>query len=329
MDVREVLIQIDDRIRLVSAVLSLTSWPEQEQRCRRFRPHVHARSTSQKLGALAGHPAVVTLQRLLDESVPLEVIYAYALHPETSAPVSGVGRDMADRWHEGLDDFFQAAGLASFWDEQSDLWQQAVQEAQRSIEETSLYRFLRRFVGPFHHSLIVMPNISYPADVVLGIRTDGALICLVPPRAAWGDNEPWPFDDDAGYLYTGMVTGFARLLLRSTADAWDRAACERLLHDGIWLGSECVLEPNSIQQLVDWLTCGLVALYLEETLGPQEAKAYLLFEQRARGSTPLSSAVDVLNHYLAVRAQDAQLTLASYLSQVAVCCGDTQSDAAR
>ena len=58
-----------------------------------------------------------------------------------------------------------------------------------------------------------------------------------------------------------------------------------------------------------------VALFLEQAIGPREAEAYLLMENRLHGLTILPSVVSVLKRYLADCDQGQYHELADYLPQ--------------
>ncbi len=203
-------IRIDDRVRLMSALLSITHWPEAEQARKRHRAHVHARSTTKRVAPQADHPALHTLQTLLDQGIPLEGIYSYALNlswPELTLvnPLPWA----PPHWDEQLKDFYAKANLAGWWAEEKDAWARAQEQIGKVIDGKDFESFFKPFVGDVTEQLILMPNISYPSDTEIGVRLEGQLFCIIPPRIAWGDNEPWPFDDDAGHIFRGFSPNMA------------------------------------------------------------------------------------------------------------------------
>ena len=58
---------------------------------------------------------------------------------------------------------------------------------------------------------------------------------------------------------------------------------------------------------------GAVAIFLEQTIGPQEAKAYILMENKMHGVTILPGVVSVLKRYLAEQQEGRYEQLSDYL----------------
>ncbi len=299
MTSRTLQILIDDRARLMSTVLSVTHWPEVEQARKRHRAHVHARNTTRRVMSQSTHPAVHTLQSLLDQNTPLEAIYTYALNlswpgliPQAALPWAPL------HWNEQLKDFYEQAALAGWWDEEKESWQKAFEQINKVMGTANLYDFFKPFTGPVTEQLMLMPNISYPSDQEVGVRLEGALFCLIPPRIAWGDNEPWPFDEDAAHVFRGMVTEFGRLLMVSYLR--QKAAEVAPLTSTPLPVSKPFREahPTWGDQFTGLFVAGAVAIFLEQTLGAKEAEAYILMENRLHGLTILPGVVSVLKRYL-------------------------------
>src|SRR5258707_186358 len=79
MDKRQVVIRVDDRVRLMSAVLAATNYPEKSQERKKHGTHLHARGTRKVVAEYTHHPAVSAMQILLDQNIPLASMYSYAL----------------------------------------------------------------------------------------------------------------------------------------------------------------------------------------------------------------------------------------------------------
>jgi len=71
--------------------------------------------------------------------------------------------------------------------------------------------------------------------------------------------------------------------------------------------------PTWADQFTSLFVGGAVAIFLEQALGVQEAKAYILMEHRVNGMTSLPSVVSVLKRYLADHDQGRYEQLADYL----------------
>jgi hypothetical protein len=299
MTARAIQLRVDDRVRLMSAVLSATNWPEVEQSHRRYRAHVHARNTARRARAYADHPAVHTLQTLLDQETPLEGIYTFALSLswpdlalQTPPPWS------PPHWEEQLGDFHAQTDLAGWWAEEGELWQRAHEQTAKVLAQADLYTFFKPFVGEVAEQLVLMPNISYPTESEIGVRLAQELHCIAPPRIAWGDNEPWPFDDDPGHIFRGALTEYGRLLMVSYLRQYTKEIAE-LTRRALPVSDDFRrTHPTWSDQLTGLFVMGAVALFLEQAVGPQEVKAYILMENRVHGVTMLPGVISVLKRYL-------------------------------
>lgn len=314
MTSRTMQVHIDDRARLLSAVLSATSWPEIEQRRNRHRAHAHARGTARRVAALVEHPAVRTLQSLLDAGISLEKLYTYALNLSWPGFSMDGGFAWAPAgWNEQLGDFYLSAGLAEWWDQEDILWQRAAEQMAKVVSAAALAHFFEPFVGPVRFTLAVMPNISYPSDSEIGLRLPGALVCIMPPRIAWGDNEPWPFDDDPAYVFRGLAAEYGRLLmlgyLREHA-AETRLASLAPLPVGRAFRAQ---HPTWAEQFARLFAMGAAAIFLERAISYQEAQAYVLMESRVHGAAMLPGVVSVLKRYLAAYDEGRYTRFADYL----------------
>lgn len=308
-------VRIDDRVRLMSALLSITDWPSQEQARKRHRAHVHARNTAKRVAHLSEQPAVETLQNLLNQGTPIEAIYTYAL--TLTWPDMGLKAPIhwsPLHWNEQLGDFFVKADLAGWWSEEKEVWQRAEQQIGGIVRQADLQGFFRPFVGNINEQLVLMPNISYPSDIEIGVRVDSELVCIVPPRIAWGDNEPWPFDEDQAHVFRSIVSEFGRLLmvayLRQNAAAVAPVAAKPLPV------SEKFRETHTTwsDQFTGLFVMGAVALFLEQMIGEKESKAYNLMENRLHGITIIPGVVSVLKRYLSEHEEGRYKEMADFLS---------------
>lgn len=314
MTFQPVTVSIDDRARLISAVLAATDWPDREQQRGRHRAHIHARSTARRVEALAHHPAATTLPRLLNNHTSLEAIYAFALSlswPELEP--GNVPAWVPDGWSAQLANFMQQAALEAWWDEERAVWQAAYAQTLTITDGLDFPSFLEPFIGPVRDKLLLMPNICYPSDIEIGVRLDGQLFCLIPPRISWGDNEPWPFDEDGTHIIRGALSQYARLLITT------------YLHRHAATLAPAVLEPLPVTddfraryptwnaQFTALFEAAAVALFLQQTYGAPEAKAYILMENKMNGLRLLSSMVTVLQRYLADYDAGRYTELADYL----------------
>ena len=78
---------------------------------------------------------------------------------------------------------------------------------------SSLSRSSSRTLGEIKERLVFIPNICYPTDHELGLRIGSDLVCIAPPRLAWGDSPPWPYDEDPAHIYRAALGQYGRLLM--------------------------------------------------------------------------------------------------------------------
>lgn len=307
-------VRIDDRARLMSAVLGATNLPDKAQDIKGHRPHVHARHTTQRVSEYASHPAVAIAQDLLNKNAPLEALFTYALKltwPDMEDTLNPPW--VPNDWNKHLQDFYQKTKLEEWWQAETDHWQKARHDSEKLLTQVNFYEFLQPFLGEIVETLVFMPNISYPSERSVGLRVGSELNCIAPPRIAWGDNPPWPFDEDPGHLYTEALSVYARLLMLS------------YLRQHAQLVAPVAQKPLPVSQkfrelhrtwgdqFVELFSVGAVALFLEQSVNLQEAKAYVLMQNKAQGLKILPGVVSVLRRYLNEHADGKYETFINYL----------------
>jgi hypothetical protein len=300
----DVIVRIDDRLRLMSAVLAATNWPEQSQKRQPHGTHAHARATRKYLGDHLNHPAVRSLQGLLDQGAPLEAMFTFALclsWPGLELQIDVLPGWVPPRWIMELRDFCQVTDLAGWWQREDAAWNKSLHESVRIFTNITFKPFLRPFIGDVHEQLVFVPNISYPTDQEIGVRIGGELLCIAAPRLAWGDSPPWPFDEDPAHVYRAALSQFGRLLiiayLRRHADRLAEAA-KNPIPVGDQFGA---LYPTWEEQFVALWVSAAVAIFLEDYVSAAEAKAYVLIARKAQGMTILPGTISVLRRYLGER----------------------------
>src|SRR5688572_8482325 len=120
---RIVDVRIDDRARLMSALLAATNWADKAQQRVGHRPHAHARRTTQWVAHLKDHPAVTNLQSLLDKHAPLEAVYTYIMrlsYPDLQS--SETTPWLPEGWQDQIRDFRDKANLAELWEQDDKYW---------------------------------------------------------------------------------------------------------------------------------------------------------------------------------------------------------------
>ncbi len=311
---RRAEVRIDNRVRLLSAVLAVSRWPEEEQARKPHGTHAHARGTRKALGDYMEHPAIRTLQTLLDRGAPLEALYTYIMTLpwpglESARPPAWVPAG----WHKQLWHLYQVSNLAAWWEEEQHSWSEARSTAENVLKDIDFHTFLETFIGPVHQKLAFVPNISYPTDTEIGVRVHGELCCIVPPRIAWGDNPPWPFDEDPAHVYRAALTQYGRLLvlgyLSQYPDDVKKISSQKLPINAQFASKY----PTFNERFVALFMVGAVGVFLEQSLGESEAKAYVLMQKRVEGLEVLPGMVSVLHRYLDGRKAGRWRELRGYL----------------
>ncbi|NDJ86311.1 MAG: hypothetical protein GYB66_10525 [Chloroflexi bacterium] len=310
MGEKKLQVRIDDRVRLMSAVLAATKWPEREK----HRPHQHARNTVKLVADFSHHPGVSGAQVLLDQGAPLEAFYTYAL--KLSWPGlenSQVPRWVPPNWNTHLKNFYEATKLEELWQAEHTEWQKARQESEDVLGKVDFYAFLKPFVGDVVEQLVFMPNISYPITRSIGVRIGGELVAIAPPREAWGDNPPWPFSEDPSHVYSASLSEYIRLLmlsyLRQNAEAVAPIAQKPLPVSDQFKEAY----PNWGDQFTEVFVSGAVALFLEQAVSKSEAEAYVLMQHKAKGLNIVPGVVSVLRRYLRDYADNKYETFIKYM----------------
>lgn len=301
-----IIIELDDRIRLMSAALAGTNYPETAQSRKRHHAHAHARATRKVLADkdLLQHPAVLSLQQLLDQGAPMEAAFTLVMQLQWPGLVSpALPRWVPADWPAQLMDLYEKADLAGFWTETASIWEAAKMQSETAFASVQFKEFLAPFLGDIEEELVFIPNICYPADTEVGIRAGNRLIAICPPPQAWGDSPPWPYDDESMLTttYRAALTQYGRLLLlaylRNHAEKVAEATRKSLPVSEQFQA----MNPSWEEQFIALFTAAAVAIYLEDFVNAAEARAYVLFEKKARGMSILPGTISVLRRYLQER----------------------------
>jgi hypothetical protein len=304
MSKSDVAVRLDNRLRFMSAVLAATRWPEESQQRQPHGTHAHARATRKFLHDFMDHPAVQSMQLLLDQGAPLEAMLTFGLYlswPALELEIDVLPGWVPPRWIMELRDFKQLTEIEAWWAQEDSVWEKSQQESERMFAEAAFKPFLEPFVGEVKEDLVFVPNISYPTDQEIGLRVEHELICVTAPRLAWGDSAPWPFDEDPAHVYRAALSQFGRLLLHKYLHRNAKRLAEAA-KTPLPVGDEFVaLYPSWEEQFVALWLSAAVAIYLEDYVSQAEAKAYVLMARKAQNMTILPGTISVLRRYLTER----------------------------
>lgn len=312
----DITVRLDDRIRLMSALLAATNWPEKSQEKQPHGTHLHARATRKYLSEHLQHPAVQGMQNLLNQGAPLEALFTFALclsWPELKFELEQVPAWVPNGWIQHIRDFYQVTKLQTWWQRENTVWQKSLDESQRVFKDVTFKPFLKPFLREVDENLVFIPSISYPTDQEIGLRIGKELICVASPRLAWGDSPPWPFDEDPAHVYRAALSQYGRLLLvtylRANADKLAEAT-----KTPIPVGDQfSAMHPSWEEQFATLFVAAAVAIYLEDHVSQAEAKAYVLMARKAQGMTILPGTISVLRRYLSERESGRYANLMDFL----------------
>ncbi len=298
---RQLTVRLDDRVRLISAVLAATNYPDKSQARRKHGTHAHARATRKWLIDFMSHPAVHAAQVLLDQGLPLSAFFNYALRLSFPALQADLPqpRWIPPRWHEHLAHFYEQTRLAEWWETEAPHWQTAVRHLRETFANVDLHSFLEPFVGRVAEALVFMPNICYPTDQTLGLQVGGELVVIMPPPIAWGDSAPWPYKDDPALAYRSALAEYGALLmsayLRQHADVVATLSDRPL---PIVEEAFAARHPSWHGQFISIFVASITALFLEDSVSALEARSFTQYMQKVEHLSNLPAAVSVMRRYL-------------------------------
>lgn len=310
-----VTVQIDDRIRLLSAVLAMTTWPEQEQDRYPHGVHAHAKATREYLAEDEYHPAVLAMQELMESGLSLDAIFSYAacLNWPGLRARGGVPEWAPRQWAAQLRDFMHRTRLRDFWEQEASVWEQAAEQARRALTGGDPLGLLSRFFGPLNAGMVFQPNLCYPSSQAIGFRWGKRLVAICPPRVAWGNNPPWPYDDAPAETYQEAFGVYTRVLLHEHLEQHPEETEQARRVKLPVPNTFRALYPEWFDQFAVLFISGVTALFLEQTFGKPEADAYIMMAHKAHRFEVLPSVVEVLRRYLEDQARGKYSVFAEYM----------------
>jgi hypothetical protein len=311
-----IIVQVDDRIRLMAALLSMTTWPFQEQDRQPHDVHAHAKATRLYLKDAEEHPAVLTMQELMEAGRSLDELFCYGTcltWPNVRARGTDAPEWAPREWSAQIRDFTYSTRIRDLWERDKAAWDAAEEQVRRALSGGDPSAFLARFFGPTDVELVFQPNLAFPTDRALVLQRPDEVICVCPPRIAWGHNPPWPFDDDPANTYADAMLKYAAVFLREYLARHPRETAA--------IQSAKLPVPNTFRaRHPEWLdrfavlfTNGLAAIFLEETFGEKEAASFVLMAHKEHGFEVLESVVDVLRRFLEGHKQGKYEEFADYM----------------
>lgn len=269
---------LDERVRLLAAVLSISDWPEMEQAIMPHAVHFQSKLTRQFLAEYKSPPAVALVNQALADGCSLSELFHTALAGQwpTFKPLEPLPGRFADgELNRQLAGFLQGSGLTEeFWPSQQPAWDEAIADLRTIFTDNPLPEFIGHLVGrPLTKDVVIVPAIVYPLLASVVVETAETYTIIIPPPKAWGESPPWPFRDGFDWVLGECCRELTHHLLRD------------------------VLASASADQL-SLFKHGIATLFLETTLTDDEGMAYLVRAKRQYNLPKLPMFVEQLRDYL-------------------------------
>ncbi|HRQ41438.1 MAG TPA: hypothetical protein PLD25_26255 [Chloroflexota bacterium] len=244
-------VKIDDRARLVTAVLAASDWPDEEQKQLTHAVHPHAKQTRQFVQKYKYHQAIRGVNEALLNGVTLEELFSTAVRCawptfEPAEPLPHLLK--IERWARSLADFEHDTDIATtLWVQYQDVWQAAVDALQRIFADGRVASFLDRLTQMTNPQMVIMPNLVYPALTAVLATTQDTLYLLLPPPKAVGESPPWPYDEDPPTVVTTVCQHLSIRLMADRLAALERAQRELFRHAATTLCLETAFDEFEAQ----------------------------------------------------------------------------------
>lgn len=301
----DVSVRIDDRARVMAALIAASNYPAEVQKIRPHGAHPHAKTTRKSLAALEAEPAVKQIQTLLDGHTPLETLFALALHltPETYEPARPLPGWAPADFALNVRDFNKKAHLGAWFTKERGVWETANRQLDKVFKTVAFKPLLEKFFNTINEKLVFIPNLLYPSEREIVFAFENELICVAPPPLAWGDNPPWEYDDPSMvyHSFKCALGGYGRVLLNRLLDSAPDRLAEAAQNELPVNDQFRKAFPSWRDQFTELFTTALVALYLEDYVSEREYRAFVLIEQRMRGMNILPGTVSVMRRFLQER----------------------------
>lgn len=298
----DVTVRLDDRVRLLGAVLAATNYPEQMQKIKPHGTHAHARATIKHIQDHREHPAVKSTQELLDKGTPIEALFTLMLMigdlPDLS--IGALPPWAPAGYNDQLRDFYTKANLAEFWETDNMPWDKALKETTAIFSKVEFKDFLQPFLGDVVENFTFIPSVSYPSNHDLGLQLPNELVVIAPPPLAWGDSPPWSYDEPTmvTHSYQVALSMYSRILLRNYMRSDPEKLAEITQNELPVADHFKAQHPTWEEQFSALFSMAAVAMYFETHVGELDYKSYVLLQKKAHGMALLPGTVSVMRRYL-------------------------------
>ena len=275
----DVSVSIDNRVRLAAAVLAASHWPDHEQAQDPHAVHTHAKMTRQFVSDFATHPAVNSLNTMLEnDHLVLGDLFAAVLR--SSWPLLEAAETLPEAYVDGefmnqLADFYTDSAVAAFfWSDHNAVWEEAAKDLEKIFASSKFPAFVDKLLGrSLKRNIVVVPNLSYPTLQPIAVATTNTLYLILPPPRAYGESPPWPYREDPGWVVAQSCYALTEIILADMLQGLDSKKQELLRH-------------------------AAVTLCLEETINQEESLSYLVRSKKQFNLPDLPATVEKMRAYL-------------------------------
>ncbi|WP_420629828.1 hypothetical protein [Candidatus Leptofilum sp.] len=227
-------VAIDERMRLVTAVLAVSDWPVEEQNRLTHAVHPHAKQVRHFMQHFASHPAVNGVNEALLNGVNVADLFSAALRctwPDFTPEADLPNVLKIEAWVASLAGFAQQTAVATdFWPQHTAVWQEAQTALVKIFNDGDLLAALGQLGDVAVTAVTLMPNLVFPALTPVVATADSTVTLLLPPPKAVGESPPWPFDEDPGWVVATVAGQLAQHLLAADLNQLDEAERPLAIH---------------------------------------------------------------------------------------------------
>jgi hypothetical protein len=245
-------IKIDERLRLVTAVLAASNWAVEAQKHQTHAVHAQAKQVRYFLQAFGTHPAIQGANEALLNGVDLAELFSAALRcswPDFTPTTELPHVLKIKEWLQSLADFAQTTAIAiEFWPQHTTVWQEAQSALKKIFADDRLLTSVAQLQhGGLATAVTLMPNLVFPALTPVVATTDNALTLLLPLPKAVGESPPWPFDEDPGWVVATVAEQLIPYLLAAEVAQLDDAQQQLAIHTAVAHCLACLLDDFEAQ----------------------------------------------------------------------------------
>lgn len=314
---------IDDRVRLMNAVLLLTEFVNENAN---WKPHDLKVAALDHLKPYTNHPCIAAT-RTLAESHWMDSFYGYAIRlireDGIFTPPSGSSFLLDDpddtTYARLLNDFLADSQLVTFWSDTRDMWEKAIGECKTILEECGFSQFIYEMFDEIP-PIVIVPNPADPSTFGFG-PSDGRIgyAIIGPPAVAKDSSVQVKYSQQPDYVAQmafheciHTLWGAVRHNEGWIVDHLQPLAKRMELKD--WFPERY---PDWASQLDELFIRAATTLFMSRLTGEEYELAELKQDAEQFGIEPVLDFYHALKEFLHLKAEDKGRTFQSFLPELA------------